>query len=143
MFLWVTLGSSSIIQDGLQFFKGLKLKVRKFQGLIVTFVEGTGRKLVGEAFFHNCFSFFHSGCNKYFIFVNKHPWRLFDQKLFILYPMMNRKLFLALYICIMQLQISFSQITLFFELWSYFLLQKFSCILIFTISTTSNRTVSY
>ena len=86
---------------GLQFFKGLKLKVRRFQRLIATFVEGTGRKLVGEAFFHNCFSFFRSGCNKYCIFVNKHPWRLFDQKLFTLYPMMNRKLFLALYIYIM------------------------------------------
>ena len=30
--------------------KGLKLKVRKFWGLIPTFVEGTGEKLVGEPF---------------------------------------------------------------------------------------------
>ena len=30
--------------------KGLKLKVRKFLGLIPTFVEVTGEKLVGEAF---------------------------------------------------------------------------------------------
>ena len=30
--------------------KGLKLKARKFWGLIPTFVEVTGEKLVGEAF---------------------------------------------------------------------------------------------
>ena len=30
--------------------KGLKLKVRKFGGLIITFVEVTGEKLVGGAF---------------------------------------------------------------------------------------------
>ena len=30
--------------------KGLKLKVRKFWGLIPTFVEVTGEKLVGEIF---------------------------------------------------------------------------------------------
>ena len=30
--------------------KGLKLKVRKFWGLIATFVELTGEKLVGGAF---------------------------------------------------------------------------------------------
>ena len=30
--------------------KGLKLKVRKFWGLIPTFVEGTGEKLVGGPF---------------------------------------------------------------------------------------------
>ena len=28
--------------------KGLKLKVRKFLGLILTFLEGTGEKLVGK-----------------------------------------------------------------------------------------------
>ena len=43
------LGSSSI---SLKFYtsvaKGLKLKVRKFLGLISTFVEVTGGKLVGE-----------------------------------------------------------------------------------------------
>ena len=31
--------------------KGLQLTVRKIWGLIPTFVEGTGEKLVGEAFF--------------------------------------------------------------------------------------------
>ena len=30
--------------------KGLKLKVRKFQGLVPTFVEVTGQKLVGGPF---------------------------------------------------------------------------------------------
>ena len=32
--------------------KGLKLKIRKFWGLISTFVEVTGEKLVGRAFLH-------------------------------------------------------------------------------------------
>ena len=32
--------------------KGLQLKVRKFEGLILTFVEVTGEKLVGEPFCH-------------------------------------------------------------------------------------------
>ena len=57
-FLRGGLGSSSIIRLGLgtnlklytSVGKGLKLKVRKFLGLIPTFVEVTGEKLVGGAF---------------------------------------------------------------------------------------------
>ena len=58
-FLRGGLGSVSIIWDwhkapNLKFYtsllKGLKLKVRKFWGLIPTFVEVTGEKLVGGFF---------------------------------------------------------------------------------------------
>ena len=44
-----------VIGTNLKFYisvaKGLKLKVKKFSGLILTFVEVTGEKLVGGLFF--------------------------------------------------------------------------------------------
>ena len=46
--LGLTLGTNLKFYTSLS--KGLKLKVRKFWGLIPTFVEVTGEKLVGEAF---------------------------------------------------------------------------------------------
>ena len=53
--------------------KGLKLKVRKFWGLISTFGEVTGEKLVGEAFLAphilnrvNTVDFFSNGINALF-----------------------------------------------------------------------------
>ena len=50
--LGLALGTNSKFYNSLA--KGLKLKVRKFQGLLLMFVEGTAEKLVGMYFAVEC-----------------------------------------------------------------------------------------